>query len=87
MNRTVLQTQGNDANTSVAFHYQVEGEVLNEVIAVVLETLAIKCVQQRVTCAVSNAAAPAARDIVTLSATNYILVITKGKAQWSHSKR
>lgn len=64
MDRTVLHVESDNATALSSLHQKVKGEVLDEVVAVVRETLAVECVQQRVTCAISNTATPeGGRDI------------------------
>ena len=58
VDRTILQTEGDDSSAFTIFHQQVEGEVFNEVVAVVFEGLAIEGVEQGVASTVSNAATP-----------------------------
>ena len=56
--RAVLQAEGDHAATLAVLHQQVEREVLDEVVAVVAERLAVQRVQQRVAGPVGHAAAP-----------------------------
>ena len=48
MDGSVLEAQRDDAHTLVAVHDQVQSEVLDEVVAVVLQGLPVQGVQQRV---------------------------------------
>ncbi len=69
MDGAVLEAEGDDAAALALLHEQVEGKVLDEVVAVVAQRLAVERVQQRVARAVGNAAAPAASSTITSSLT------------------
>lgn len=58
MDGAVLEAQGHHAAALPVLHEQVEGEVLDEVVAVVLEGLAVQGVEQGVAGPVSHTAAP-----------------------------
>merc|ERR1712172_422353 len=54
----VLQAESNHSPALSILHQQVDGKVLNEVVAVIAEALAVQSVEEGVTGPVSNAAAP-----------------------------
>lgn len=67
MNGPILEAERDNPDALVAtVHDQVESEVLNEVIAVVPETLAVERVQQRVTSTVSDTAASVTKQATTI---------------------
>ena len=58
MDGAVFKTQGNHSTAFSFLHEQVEGKVFDKVVAVIAQGLPVERVQQRVACAVSDAAAP-----------------------------
>ena len=64
MNGSVLEAECHHAAALPVLHEQVEGEVLDEVITVVLEGLAVQGVEEGVASAVSHTAAPSGRKCV-----------------------
>jgi hypothetical protein len=58
MERPILETESNDPTTLSIFHEEVEGKVLNKVLAVVLEGLSVERVEEGVTGPIRNATAP-----------------------------
>ena len=65
MNGAVLQAEGSDSHAGVPVHDEIQGKVFDEIIAVILETLTVEGVQQRVSCAISNTTTPVAK-VVTI---------------------
>lgn len=57
MQRPILQAERDHTAALIAFHQQIESEILDEVVAVVAQRLAIECVQQWVTGSVGHATA------------------------------
>ena len=57
MQRAVFKAKGDDTTALAVFHQQIKGEVLDEVVAVVAQRLAVKRVQEWVTRTIGHAAA------------------------------
>ena len=57
VNGTILQAQGNNTTAFAFLHQQVKSKIFNKVIAVVAQRLAVKSVQKRVACTISDTAA------------------------------
>lgn len=57
MQRSVFQTERDHPAAFAVLHQQIESEVLDEVVTVVAQRLAVKCMQQRVTGPVGHATA------------------------------
>jgi hypothetical protein len=62
--RSVLHVQRQNTTALAILHEKVKGKILDEVVAVVAERLAVQGVQQRVASAVGNAAAPSREVLV-----------------------
>lgn len=58
MQQSSFHFPSQDTSTAPPVEEQIEGEVLDEVVHVVAQTLAIERVQDRVTCPVRNGAGP-----------------------------
>lgn len=54
----ILQTQSDHTPTLAIFHQQIQGEVLDKVVAVVAQGFTVEGVQERVTSSVGHATAP-----------------------------
>lgn len=53
----VLQTERDHTSALAAFHQQIEGKILDEIVAVIAQRLTVECVQQRVAGPVGHATA------------------------------
>ena len=68
MNGSILQTERDYSDTLPVLHDEVQGKVLNEVVAIIAEALAVQCVEERVAGPVGNAAAPVSLSSLAVSA-------------------
>lgn len=55
MQRPILQRERDHTAAFTVFHQQIEGEILDEVVAIVAQRLAVKCMEQRMTGPVGHA--------------------------------
>lgn len=46
MNRTILKANGNDTDAFTIFHKQIKCEIFDEIVTVIVQRLAVQCVQQ-----------------------------------------
>lgn len=89
MDGSVFEVHGNDSNAGSVLHDEVEGEVLNEVVAVVLEGGSVESVEKGVSSSVSDTASSVSlsstSEIVGLSSESSLVDLSVSRAGEWHS--